>query len=83
MGKTLIIDNFSTGSLSSVSSLKNVYVEKGSVADAIFITKVINDFQPNYVIHAAASYQNPNDWKQDTETNVLGSVKHSFCFAKN
>ena len=32
-----------------------------------------SNFRPTHVVHAAASYKDPTDWREDVETNVLGT----------
>jgi nucleoside-diphosphate-sugar epimerase len=31
-------------------------------------------FEPTHVVHAAASYKDPNDWREDAATNVAGTI---------
>lgn len=32
------------------------------------------DFAPTHVVHSAAAYKDPDDWREDVASNVLGSV---------
>ena len=31
-------------------------------------------FKPTHVIHSAASYSDPNNWVEDVNTNVIGTI---------
>ena len=65
------IDNLSTGSLKNMSN-HPLYV--GSVAQTNDLNFVFDRFQPDVVVHAAASYKDPMDWYNDIRTNVLGTA---------
>lgn len=69
-----VIDNFSTGRRDNLKPHKNLTVIEGSIADAGLLQKSISDFKPDCIVHAAASYKDPNNWVEDTETNVMGTV---------
>ena len=38
----------------------------GSIADNKLVEKLFNEFQPDSVVHTAASYKDPNDWYNDS-----------------
>ena len=44
----------------------------GSIADIELVDKLFNQFQPDSVVHTAASYKDPNDWYNDSLTNCVG-----------
>lgn len=67
-----IIDNLSTGSISNLSDISN-FIE-GDISDQETISRTFELSKPNIVIHCAASYKDPNNWEDDTKTNVLGTV---------
>ena len=69
-----VIDNFATGKREVVPPQKGLTVVEGSIADAELVKKTFNDFKPTHVIHCAASYKNPDDWEEDVDTNVSGSI---------
>jgi nucleoside-diphosphate-sugar epimerase len=52
----------------------NVQVVEGSVVDAELVNKVFSSFKPTHVIHSAAAYKDPNNWVEDSQTNVIGSI---------
>ncbi|KCV61303.1 polysaccharide biosynthesis protein [Bordetella bronchiseptica 99-R-0433] len=69
-----VIDNFATGKREVVPPTARLTVREGSIADADLIHECFATFQPDVVVHAAAAYKDPDDWKEDVSTNVLGSV---------
>ena len=69
-----VIDNFATGKREVVPDVQGLTVVEGSVADAGLVEQVFKEFRPEVVIHAAASYKNPDDWQEDIRTNVVGSA---------
>ncbi|MGF1530280.1 MAG: NAD-dependent epimerase/dehydratase family protein [Puniceicoccaceae bacterium] len=69
-----VIENFATGSREVLPGLPNLKLVEGSVADQALVEKLFADFAPTHVIHCAAAYKDPDDWTNDIETNVLGSI---------
>jgi UDP-glucose 4-epimerase len=72
--RVLVIDNYATGRRDNLTPHFNLKIIEGTVADAELINHLFNEFQPDQVIHAAASYKDPDNWTEDTRTNVLGTV---------
>ncbi|MBC5793618.1 NAD-dependent epimerase/dehydratase family protein [Sphaerospermopsis sp. LEGE 00249] len=72
--QVLVIDNYSTGRRDNLKSDTNLTVVEGTIADQELVNKVFDDFQPEQVVHAAASYKDPNNWLEDSLTNVLGTA---------
>jgi UDP-glucose 4-epimerase len=70
----LIIDNFATGKREVVPKVPGLTVKEGSVSNESLVNDCFTEFKPNIVIHAAAAYKNPDDWMEDTQTNVIGSA---------
>ena len=70
----VVIDNFATGKRESLPTRSNVQVVEGSVVDAELVNKVFSSFKPTHVIHSAAAYKDPNNWVEDSQTNVIGSI---------
>jgi UDP-glucose 4-epimerase len=70
----LVIDNYATGRRDNLKPHKQLKIVEGTIADAGLVNGVFDDFQPETVIHAAASYKDPNNWEEDARTNVLGSA---------
>jgi len=70
----LVLDNFATGRREAVEGIPRVEVIEGTVFDRSLVDRVFGDFKPTHVIHSAAAYKNPRDWKEDAETNVIGTI---------
>lgn len=69
-----VIDNFATGKKGNLPPVDGLTVREGSIADAGAVDDAFEAFRPDVVIHSAAAYKDPADWKSDAETNVDGSV---------
>ncbi len=70
----LVIDNYQTGRVENNTQHKNLTVVEGTIADAALVNKAFDSFMPDKVVHAAASYKDPENWEEDVYTNVLGTV---------
>jgi len=70
----LVIDNYKTSRRDNLSPHKNLLVVEGSIEDKNLVDKHFSDFMPDAVVHAAASYKDPQDWEEDTLTNVMGTI---------
>ncbi len=69
-----VIDNFVTGKREVVPETAGLTVYEGSIADEAVVNECFAKFKPDLVIHAAASYKDPDDWVEDVNTNVIGSA---------
>jgi UDP-glucose 4-epimerase len=72
--RVLVIDNFATGRHDNLMQHPNLTVIEGSVADMGLIHRLFDEFRPDQVVHAAASYKNPENWAEDVRTNILGTA---------
>jgi len=70
----LVIDNFATGRRDNLPPRENLTLVEGTIEDAALVDKCFSEFQPQFVVHAAASYKDPNNWIGDAMTNVVGSI---------
>jgi UDP-glucose 4-epimerase len=70
----LVIDNYSTGRRDNLQPHDNLMVIEGTIADHELVEKAFDEFGPDIVVHAAASYKDPSNWVEDSLTNVLGTV---------
>ena len=70
----LVIDNFATARRDSLSDHDNLTLVEGTIVDPKLVEDVFGDFQPEVVVHAAASYKDPEAWTEDTQTNAVGSA---------
>lgn len=69
-----IIDNFATGRRENLDAVKGAEIVEGSIADRALVDRLFDSFKPTHVIHSAAAYKNADAWKEDVDTNVLGTV---------
>jgi UDP-glucose 4-epimerase len=69
-----VLDNLATGSLDNLPESDKVSVTLGSVDDKHSVRQAFEVSQPDTVLHAAASYADPQDWEQDVSTNTLGTI---------
>ena len=72
--EVLVIDNFATGGREALPLLSGLALVVGSVADRALVDATFTRFAPTHVIHSAASYKDPNDWREDAATNVGGTI---------
>lgn len=70
----LVIDNFATGRRDNLEAHAHLQLIEGTIADTALVDQVFADFKPEVVVHAAASYKDPDNWIEDSLTNVLGTV---------
>jgi len=69
-----VIDNFATGKREVVPAMPGLVVTEGTIADAGLVDRIFGGFRPEVVIHSAASYKDPGNWREDASTNVIGSI---------
>src|SRR5688572_21725100 len=70
----LVIDNYATSRRDNLTSHPKLKIIEESIADRGVCEEAWNTFKPEVVIHAAASYKDPQNWEEDSLTNVLGTV---------
>lgn len=69
-----VIDNYSTGRRDNLVPRPGLSTEEGSIADQALVQRCFELFKPEIVIHAAASYKDPENWVEDSDTNVRGTA---------
>jgi UDP-glucose 4-epimerase len=72
--EVLVIDNFATGRRDNLRPQPRLDLVEGTIADRDLVRAAFDKFRPDVVVHAAASYKDPENWAEDTATNVLGSA---------
>jgi UDP-glucose 4-epimerase len=72
--QVLVLDNYATGRKENLTAQAGLEVVEGSVADATLVADLMKRFRPEVVVHAAASYKDPENWAEDARTNALGTV---------
>ena len=69
------IDNYSTGNKESLPSTNdNIEIVEGTIFDKNLVESIFKSFKPECVIHSAASYKDPDNWLEDINTNIIGSI---------
>lgn len=73
--EVLVIENFATGRREHLPEQHpKLTLVEGSIADPALVEKAFADFQPEALVHTAASYKDPDDWYNDTLTNCVGGA---------
>ncbi|MHB8693416.1 MAG: NAD-dependent epimerase/dehydratase family protein [Solirubrobacteraceae bacterium] len=70
----LVIDNFATSRRDTLHEHDNLRLVEGTIADTELVDGLLAEFQPEVVVHAAASYKDPEDWDEDARTNAVGTA---------
>ena len=78
----LVIDNFATGRREVLPPVEGLMVREGSIADAALVDERFEQFNPEIVVHSAAAYKDPDDWAEDTATNVTGTINVARAAAR-
>lgn len=72
--EVLVIDNYATGRRDNLpDEAPGLTVIEGDIASGSVVSDAFEQFGPEVVVHAAASYKDPEDWPSDAATNVLGT----------
>jgi UDP-glucose 4-epimerase len=69
-----VIDNFETARRDNLGTNRNLVLIEGSIADPEVVNRAFDEHRPEVVVHAAASYKDPDNWYGDAMTNVVGTV---------
>jgi len=73
--EVLVVDNYATGRRDNLPpSAAGLTVVEGDIADGDLVNRLFAEFGPEVVVHAAASYKDPDDWATDAATNVVGTA---------
>jgi len=72
--EVLVIDNFATARRDSLSEHERLTLVEGTIVDPALVDKTFAGFEPEVVAHAAASYKDPDDWREDAATNTAGTA---------
>ena len=70
----LVIDNFATSRRDTLPTHDNLTLAEDTIADEELVQRVFSDFGPEIVVHAAASYKDPEAWTEDSRTNAVGTA---------
>lgn len=72
--EVLVIDNLATGRKEHLEEQERLQIVIDTIADKAVVDKLFDEFQPDAVVHTAASYKDPDDWYNDTLTNCVGGA---------
>ena len=71
----LVIDNFASARRDTLPQAHDrLRLEEDSIASTALVDRLFADFRPDVVVHAAASYKDPDDWDEDARTNAVGTA---------
>jgi UDP-glucose 4-epimerase len=72
--RVLVIDNFATARRDSLPSHDDLTLIEDTITDETLVQRVFGEFEPQVVVHAAASYKDPEAWAEDGHTNTVGTA---------
>jgi UDP-glucose 4-epimerase len=72
--EVLVIDNYATGRHDNLGSHPKLRIVDDTIVDKALVDKLFDEFKPDRVVHAAASYKDPENWTEDARTNVTGTA---------
>ena len=70
----VVIDNYETGRRDNLVFHKNLTIVEGSIVNEELLDSLFTNHSIEFVIHAAASYKNPENWSEDAKSNILGTI---------
>jgi UDP-glucose 4-epimerase len=70
----LVIDNFATARRDTLQEHERLRLAEDTIADTDAVARLFGEFEPEIVVHAAASYKDPTAWAEDARTNALGTA---------
>ncbi|MDG2301762.1 MAG: NAD-dependent epimerase/dehydratase family protein [Acidimicrobiales bacterium] len=71
--RVVVVDNFATGRRDNLVERPELEIIEGSITDSNMMADLFSRVNPDVVVHAAASYKDPEAWVEDAETNVVGT----------
>ena len=72
--EVLALDNYSTGRRDNLAERDGLTLLEGTIVEPGTLEGALGGFDPDVVVHAAASYKDPDDWAEDVRTNALGTA---------
>jgi UDP-glucose 4-epimerase len=72
--EVLVVDNYATGRRDNLEERDGLTIVEDTIEDAAAVDRIWGDFGPDFVVHAAASYKDPDAWGPDVTTNALGTA---------
>jgi len=74
-----IVDDHETGNPENIPDSKYVWSQNVDICIYDYFYPIFRFFDPDIVVHAAASYKDPNHWHRDTEVNCTGTANVLEC----
>jgi UDP-glucose 4-epimerase len=72
--EVLVIDNYATGRRDNLTEHERLEIVEDTIEDPDVVMDAFERFRPDFVVHAAAAYKDPEAWGADVLTNALGTV---------
>jgi UDP-glucose 4-epimerase len=72
--EVLVIDNYATGRRDNLTERDGLTIVEDTIEDPDVVLETFEGFRPEFVVHAAAAYKDPEAWGADVLTNALGTV---------
>lgn len=72
--EVLVIDNYETGRRDNLKPQERLTIVEGNICDTALMRKTFEGFKPEVVMHAAASYKDPDNFIGDAATNAHGTA---------
>jgi len=69
-----VIDNFTTGKKEVLPEMPGLTVVEGSIVNEQLVNDCFAKFKPTHIIHSAAAYKDPENWTEDAQTNIIGTI---------
>jgi UDP-glucose 4-epimerase len=72
--EVLVLDTFATARRDTLHEHEGLRFVEHTISDTGRVDEIFDEFEPHVVVHAAASYKDPDDWDEDARTNALGTA---------
>lgn len=72
--EVLVIDNYETGRRDNLQPHARLRIVEGTICNEQVMQTIFDEFKPEVVVHAAASYKDPENYIGDAATNVHGTA---------
>ncbi len=72
--EVLVLENFATARRDNLPPRDGLTLVEGTIVDGRLVDETFESFAPDVVAHAAAAYKDPDDWREDSATNVAGTA---------
>ena len=72
--EVLVIDNYATGRRDNLQPHDKLEFVEETIEHRSAVDRLFKTFKPEKVVHAAASYKDPENWEEDARTNCVGTA---------